>query len=245
MISALPMSRRADRGRRWRRYSMPLWPRRWRGRWRCSISAASRMSPDRRRWRAGRLRHGPGQRAAGRLGRAAHRRAVRPGRRPGAGRPGRMRRCWRSLLAHPYFAPPAPKSLDRLEFARALAASGLDALSPADGAATLVAFTAGAVAAAAAAVSAAPLARLRRRPPQPGDHAGAARRPARAVEPVEAVGWNGDALEAQCLACSRPGSRPGCRSPSPAPPAWPPLWAEAASPPLKRVPSHATRACRA
>ena len=52
------------------------------------------------------------------------------------------------LLAHAYFARPAPKSLDRLDFAAALAASGLDGLSPADGAATLVAFTAGRVAAA-------------------------------------------------------------------------------------------------
>src|ERR1700733_8833911 len=53
----------------------------------------------------------------------------------------------RRLLAHRYFSLPPPKSLDRLDFAAALAASGLAALSPADGAATLVAFTAGAVAA--------------------------------------------------------------------------------------------------
>src|SRR6202041_3495180 len=50
------------------------------------------------------------------------------------------------LLAHPYFARPGPKSLDRLDFATALARSGLDVLSPADGAATLVAFTAESVA---------------------------------------------------------------------------------------------------
>lgn len=103
------------------------------------------------------------------------------------------------LLAHPYFARPAPKSLDRLEFAQTLAASGLDGLSPADGAATLVAFTAGAVAAA--------------RFPDPPVRwlvCGGGRRNAammatlRAglgvpVEPVERVGWDGDALEAQCF----------------------------------------------
>ena len=52
------------------------------------------------------------------------------------------------LLSHAYFARPAPKSLDRLDFSCALEESGLYALSPADGAATLVAFTAAAVAAA-------------------------------------------------------------------------------------------------
>ncbi|MDA8250102.1 MAG: anhydro-N-acetylmuramic acid kinase, partial [Rhodospirillales bacterium] len=50
------------------------------------------------------------------------------------------------LLAHPHFARPAPKSLDRLDFSATLAESGLAALSPADGAATLVAFLAEAVA---------------------------------------------------------------------------------------------------
>jgi len=50
------------------------------------------------------------------------------------------------LLADPYFAKPMPKSLDRLDFGATLAASGLAGLSPADGAATLVAFTAEAVA---------------------------------------------------------------------------------------------------
>jgi anhydro-N-acetylmuramic acid kinase len=103
------------------------------------------------------------------------------------------------LLAHPYFARPGPKSLDRLDFATALARSGLDVLSPADGAATLVAFT-------AESVALAPLPT----PPQRwlvtggGRHnpaimtalRGALRVP---VEPVEAVGWDGDALEAQCF----------------------------------------------
>ncbi|HEY6432340.1 MAG TPA: anhydro-N-acetylmuramic acid kinase [Acetobacteraceae bacterium] len=103
------------------------------------------------------------------------------------------------LLAHPYFAVPAPKSLDRLSFAQALAISGLDALSPADGAATLVAFTAAAIV--SARLPAPPrrwlvcgggrhnpaiMAALRERLPVP-------------VDPVESVNWDGDALEAQCF----------------------------------------------
>jgi anhydro-N-acetylmuramic acid kinase len=103
------------------------------------------------------------------------------------------------LLSHPYFTRPAPKSLDRLDFAAALAASGLDALSAADGAATLVAFIADAVAAA-------PL-------PEPpaqwlvtggGRHNPAIMQALRTalrapVGPVEQAGWDGDALEAQCF----------------------------------------------
>jgi anhydro-N-acetylmuramic acid kinase len=103
------------------------------------------------------------------------------------------------LLADPYFAKLAPKSLDRLDFSAALAASGLAALSLADGAATLVAFI-------ACAVTEAPL-------PAPPLHwlvTGGGRRNAaimgalRArlgvpVDPVEALGWDGDALEAQCF----------------------------------------------
>jgi anhydro-N-acetylmuramic acid kinase len=104
-----------------------------------------------------------------------------------------------ALMAHPYFARTAPKSLDRLEFSRALAASGLDALTAADGAATLVAFTAASVAAA----------RFPAPPRQWLVTGGGRRNPAimtalrkalRApVEPVETVGWDGDALEAQCF----------------------------------------------
>jgi anhydro-N-acetylmuramic acid kinase len=104
------------------------------------------------------------------------------------------------LMADPYFTRPAPKSLDRLDFARSLAASGVEALSPADGAATLVAFTAASVA--AATIGAPPrrwlitgggrhnatiMAALRSRLAAP-------------VDPVEAVGWDGDALEAECFA---------------------------------------------
>lgn len=103
------------------------------------------------------------------------------------------------LLSHEYFTKPPPKSLDRLDFAAALAASGLHDLSPPDGAATLVAFTAGAIAAATL--------------PEPPRRwlvtGGGRRNPAimdalrarlgAAVDPVEAVGWDGDALEAQCF----------------------------------------------
>ena len=103
------------------------------------------------------------------------------------------------LLDHPYFRRPPPKSLDRLDFSRALAGSGLERLGPADGAATLVAFV-------AAAVAAAPLPE----PPRRWLVCGGGRRnptvmaalraalPA-PVESVEAVGWDGDALEAQCF----------------------------------------------
>jgi anhydro-N-acetylmuramic acid kinase len=103
------------------------------------------------------------------------------------------------LLQHPYFARPAPKSLDRLDFAASLAASGLDALAPADGAATLVAFTARSVA--LAVLPAAPRRWLvtgggRHNPAIMAALAEALGVP---VEPVEAVGWNGDALEAQCF----------------------------------------------
>ncbi len=103
------------------------------------------------------------------------------------------------LLSHPYFTRPAPKSLDRLDFAAALGSSGIEALSLPDGAATLVAFIAGAV-------TAAPL------PAQPvrwlvtggGRHNPAIMTRLRArlgvpVEPVETLGWDGDALEAQCF----------------------------------------------
>jgi anhydro-N-acetylmuramic acid kinase len=103
------------------------------------------------------------------------------------------------LLSHPYFRRPAPKSLDRLDFALALARSGIDALSPADGAATLVAFTASAVA--ASRFPAPPRRWLvcgggRRNPALMRALADVLKAP---VEPVEREGWDGDALEAQCF----------------------------------------------
>lgn len=101
------------------------------------------------------------------------------------------------LLAHPFFQQPAPKSLDRLSFHNALA--HLAGLSAADGAATLVAFTVQAIA----------------RTPLPETPlewfvcGGGRHNPTLmdaltkalpgAVYPAEHLGWNGDALEAECF----------------------------------------------
>jgi anhydro-N-acetylmuramic acid kinase len=101
------------------------------------------------------------------------------------------------LLAAPYFARPAPKSLDRQDFVHALAL--VEQLPLADAAATLASFTARAVWATAMATptrllvtgggrhNAAVMAALRAASPCP-------------VAPVEDAGWDGDALEAQCFA---------------------------------------------
>jgi anhydro-N-acetylmuramic acid kinase len=103
------------------------------------------------------------------------------------------------LLVDPYFFRPTPKSLDRLDFAASLAASRLEDLSPANGAATLVAFT-------AAAVAFAPLpgTPLRWLVTGGGRHNPAIMAALRdrlgvPVDPVEALGWDGDAIEAQCF----------------------------------------------
>ncbi len=102
------------------------------------------------------------------------------------------------FLEAPYFERPPPKSLDRDDFDLTL----LNGVSAADGAATLCAMTAAAVARAGPHLPAAPgrwlvcgggrhnpviMARLAQRLGAP-------------VEPVEAVGWNGDALEAEAFA---------------------------------------------
>ncbi len=103
-----------------------------------------------------------------------------------------------ALLDHDYFARPAPKSLDRNDFP----VSRVDGLGLADGAATLAAFTVQSVARARG---------LLPRPPRRwlvtggGRHnrtlmAGLAAALGVPVEPVEAVGWQGDALEAQAFA---------------------------------------------
>ncbi|HVH75418.1 MAG TPA: anhydro-N-acetylmuramic acid kinase [Stellaceae bacterium] len=102
------------------------------------------------------------------------------------------------FLEHPYFARRPPKSLDRDDFRDAAPAG----LSPQDGAATLTEMTAAAVKAA-----------LRHFPAPPrewlvcggGRHnpavmAALARALAAPVRPVEAAGWDGDALEAQAFA---------------------------------------------
>jgi anhydro-N-acetylmuramic acid kinase len=102
------------------------------------------------------------------------------------------------LLEHSYLSAPYPKSLDRFSFT----AEMVEGLSPADGAATLAAFTAAAVGRG--------LDLLPRRPSRLIVCGGGRHNPtimamleARAgVEPVpaEAVGWRGDAIEAECFA---------------------------------------------
>ena len=101
------------------------------------------------------------------------------------------------LLAHPYFARTPPKSLDRNDFP-----GGTDLpLSLEDGAATLAAFTVGAVAKAREHMP---------RPPRRWLVCGGGRRNTHMlallraelnapVDPVDSLGWDGDALEAQAF----------------------------------------------
>lgn len=114
-----------------------------------------------------------------------------------------------ALMDNPFFDRPPPKSLDRNDFHER--AKIVEGLSPADGAATLAAFT---VEATAAALRHAP------EPPRRWLVTGGgrlnpvlmARLQARLgvpVEPVEAVGWNGDALEAELFAWLAARSRRG------------------------------------
>jgi len=103
-----------------------------------------------------------------------------------------------AALAHPWFARPAPKSLDRFDFGTE-AARGL---SPADGAATLTAITAASVARA--------LEHLPGRAEELVIGGGGRgnptlldeirRRAGVTVSPAEAVGLRGDAIEAECFA---------------------------------------------
>lgn len=115
---------------------------------------------------------------------------------------GRVRRdAVESFLHHSYFDRIPPKSMDRDEF-HALAWELVRDCSPEDGAATLTAFTAAAVALAAYSFPR-PVRRWlvtgggRRNPEM---MSGLSRTLAAPVEPVEAVGWDGDALEAQAFA---------------------------------------------
>lgn len=102
-----------------------------------------------------------------------------------------------ALMAHPYFDRPPPKSLDRNDFV----IDAVESFSMADGAATLTAFTAAAVARAEAFLHE-PVTRWlvtgggRHNPTL---MAGLAKRLSAPVAPVEAVGWDGDALEAQMI----------------------------------------------
>jgi anhydro-N-acetylmuramic acid kinase len=101
-------------------------------------------------------------------------------------------------LQHPFFALPPPKSLDRNDFA----SLELHGVSPADGAATLTAFTAAAIAR---------IVPLLPNPPRSWIVAGGGARnhtmlrmlrecvaPA-AVEAADALGWSADAIEAQAF----------------------------------------------
>ncbi|HLO75776.1 MAG TPA: anhydro-N-acetylmuramic acid kinase [Magnetospirillum sp.] len=102
---------------------------------------------------------------------------------------------------HPYFAQRPPKSLDRDDF-RHFAASLVEGMNAADGAATLTAFTACAVAQSRAHF---PKAAVRWLVCGGGRHNPAVMAALAAelgvpVEPVESVGWDGDALEAQAFA---------------------------------------------
>ena len=105
-----------------------------------------------------------------------------------------------TLMGDPYFDRPAPKSLDRNHFsARAACVSRL---SDADGAATLSAFTVESTAAALKHVPQAPRRWLvggggRRNPDLMRR---LSERLQARVEPVEAVGFDGDSIEAQCFA---------------------------------------------
>jgi anhydro-N-acetylmuramic acid kinase len=102
------------------------------------------------------------------------------------------------LLRDAYFDVPPPKSLDRIDFGLA----PLAGLSAADGAATLAAFTCAAVERATRFLPAPPRRWLvtgggRHNPALMGRLAAALGAP---VLPVEAEGWDGDALEAQAFA---------------------------------------------
>lgn len=103
-----------------------------------------------------------------------------------------------NLLDNPYFDTPPPKSLDRLDFT----IDAVKGLSPADGAATLARFTCETV------VS--NLSHLPRAPKRILVTGGGRKNPTLMsglselsgipVAPVESVGWDGDAIEAQAFA---------------------------------------------
>ena len=102
------------------------------------------------------------------------------------------------FLANPFFARPAPKSLDRDAFKD----FSIDDLSAADGAATLTAITAAAIHAGIARLESAPRRWLvcgggRHNPVL---MAALRARLGASVDPVEAIGWNGDLIEAQAFA---------------------------------------------
>ncbi|HTW35039.1 MAG TPA: anhydro-N-acetylmuramic acid kinase [Rhizomicrobium sp.] len=102
------------------------------------------------------------------------------------------------MLAHPYFQLPPPKSLDRMDFGT----SGVAHLSPADGAATLTAFTAAAIAEARTHFPETPATWIvsgggRRNPQLMIELAARVRG---TVVAAEALGWRGDFVEAEAFA---------------------------------------------
>lgn len=104
------------------------------------------------------------------------------------------------LLAHPFFAQPAPKSLDRNSF-KQFASPLIETMSEGEGAATLTAFTAASIA---------KIAGLLPKTPLQWCIAGGGRHNATLMQSlskqlphvcaVEQLGWQGDALEAQAFA---------------------------------------------
>lgn len=114
-----------------------------------------------------------------------------------------------ALIDNPFFAAEPPKSLDRNDFHHR--AQIVATLSPADQIATLTAFT---VAATARALDHVPKKPLRWLMTGGGRRNSAMMRGFTEVlgvpaEPVEAVGWNGDLLEAECFAYLAARSRRG------------------------------------
>lgn len=112
-----------------------------------------------------------------------------------------------NLMDNPYFSEAPPKSLDRLDFTNDVLAG----LSAEDGAATLAAFTCETISAASAVFPKTPSRWL---VTGGGRHnptimAGLRSRLGVPVDPVEAVGWDGDALEAQAFAFLAVRSRRG------------------------------------
>ena len=103
-----------------------------------------------------------------------------------------------AMLDHPFFAQPGPKSLDRGDFT----IQPVRGLSGPDGAATLTAFTAASV---AIAIDQLPIRPTRLLVAGGGRHnptllAMIADRTGLLPEPTDALGWNGDALEAEGFA---------------------------------------------
>jgi len=102
------------------------------------------------------------------------------------------------LLDHPFFGEPPPKSLDRYDFGP----EAVRGLSPADGAATLAAFTAGAVALGLKQLPTPPTALIvagggRK---NPAIMAELAARTGIPLLSAEEAGWRGDAIEAEAFA---------------------------------------------